>query len=333
MKNSIEVKDGVAYVACHHFIKHDGYRYKIDLLLDTLHKLDFDSVQFNMPDGAPIDYSGFDKTIEHVRTTYNLSPEHLRVFVVDSTPPYTNPNAIVDTYPSRSFNGTRKFLTQPNWMLEPNTSLFGGVYGRYTLHRFLMAYYLETQLTRKNFVIFQPTAPQIDLAGFNEQYAPQLEWISKRQEINRTFDYYNFIPHMHVSDALNSYGQLWTKYQIEMSIENNIYDYGWFTEKTTRCLYTGKPFILLGTCGQLQKLRSMGFKTFEPWINESYDQESNLNKRFDMIQNEMLRLDQLTDAQLNQVLKEINLIAEYNKAVYNQIADTYYKQSPNSHFV
>ena len=77
----------------------------------------------------------------------------------------------------------------------------------------------------------------------------------------------------------------------------------------------------------------MGFKTFEPWINESYDQESNLNKRFDMIQNEMLRLDQLTDAQLNQVLKEINLIAEYNKAVYNQIADTYYKQSPNSHFV
>jgi hypothetical protein len=286
-----------------------------------------------MPDGAPIDHAGFNKIIEQVQTTYNLRQDQLRVFVVDSTPPYINPNVTVDTYPSRSFKGTRKFLSQPSWNVDPTASLFGGIYGRYTLHRFLLAYYLETQLTSPSFVIFHPTRNHVDLVGFEEQYSAQLAWLDNRQESNRTFDYYNFQPHVHVSDALNSYGQLWTKFQIEISIENNIFDYGWFTEKTTRCLYTGKPFILMGTVGQLAKLRTMGFRTFAPWINEGYDQEPNMHKRFDMICTEISRLDQLPKQQLDQVIKEINLIAEYNKTVYNQIADTYYKQSPNSHFV
>ena len=331
--NSIEVKDGVAYIIGWNFVRHDGYVHKIDLLLDTLHKLDFDSVQFNMQDGAPIDYSGFDKIIERVQTTYNLRQDQVRVFVVDSTPPYINPTVTVDTYPSRSFNGTRKFLSQPNWNVDPTASLFGGIYGRYTLHRFLMAHYLETQLTRPSFVVFHPTRDHVDLGGFEEQYSTQLAWLTNRQESNSTFDYYNFHPHVHVSDALNSYGQLWTKFQIEIDIENNIFDYGWFTEKTTRCLYTGKPFILMGTVGQLAKLHTMGFRTFAPWIDESYDQEPNMHKRFDLICHEISRLDQLPKEQLDQVIKEINSIAEYNKTVYNQIADTYYKQSPNSHFV
>lgn len=330
---SIQVKDAVAYIAGHNFIDHDGHTYKIDLLLDTLHKLTFDSVQFNMPDGAPIDYSGFDKIIKQVQTTYNLRQDQLRVLVVDSTPPYINPDVTVDTYPSKAFKVTRKFLSQPNWTLDSTASLFGGMYGRYTLQRFLMAYYLETQLIQSSFVVFHPTINHIDLDGFQEQYSAQLSWLTNRQESNGTFDYYNFHPHVKASDTLNSYGQLWPKYQIEIDIENNIFDYGWFTEKTTRCLYTGKPFILMGTVGQLAKLHTMGFKTFAPWIDESYDQEPNMHKRFDLICHEISRLDQLPKQQLDQVIKEINSIAEYNKTVYNQIVDTYYEQSPNSHFV
>lgn len=331
--NGIEVKDGVAHIAGHNFVNHDGHTYKIDLLLDTLHKLNFDSVRFNMPDGAPIDYSGFDKVIKQVQTTYNLCKDQLRVFVVDSTPPYINPDVTVDTYPSRGFKVTRKFLSRPNWIVDPTASLFGGIYGRYTLHRFLMAHYLETQLSNPTFVVFHSTVDHVDVSGFEEQYSAQLTWLTNRQESNSTFDYYNFQPHVHISDALNSYSQLWPHYQIEVSIENNIFDYGWFTEKTTRCLYTGKPFVLMGTVGQLEKLRTMGFRTFAPWIDESYDQETNMHKRFDMVCREISRLDQLPKQQLDQVIKEINSIAEYNKTVYNQIVDTYYEQSPNSHFV
>jgi hypothetical protein len=89
----------------------------------------------------------------------------------------------------------------------------------------------------------------------------------------------------------------------------------------------------MGTVGQLAKLNTMGFRTFAPWVDESYDQEPNMHKRFDMVCSEISRLDQLPKEQLDQVIKEINLIAEYNKTVYNQIVDTYYEQSPNSHFV
>jgi hypothetical protein len=223
--------------------------------------------------------------------------------------------------------------SQPDWIVNPTASLFGGVYGRYTLQRFLMSYYLETQLSNPTFVVFHSTVDRIDLSGFEEQYSAQIAWLANRQGSNGTFDYYNFQPHVKISDILNSYDQLWTKYQIEIAIENNIVDYGWFTDKTIKCLYTGKPFILMGTVGQLEKLRTMGFRTFAPWINESYDQEPNMHNRFDMICREISRLDQLPNHQLDQVIKEINLIAEYNKTVYNQTVDTYYEQSPNSHLV
>ena len=43
------------------------------------------------------------------------------------------------------------------------------------------------------------------------------------------------------------------------------------TEKTGKALMSGKPFILLGSKHFLKNLRSIGFKTFHPVIDESYD--------------------------------------------------------------
>ena len=43
------------------------------------------------------------------------------------------------------------------------------------------------------------------------------------------------------------------------------------TEKTGKALMSGKPFIVLGSKHFLKNLRSIGFKTFHPIIDESYD--------------------------------------------------------------
>ena len=51
-----------------------------------------------------------------------------------------------------------------------------------------------------------------------------------------------------------------------------------------------QPFIVLGDCGTLVELRKLGFKTFEPFINESYDAEEDKIERFKKIEIEIAKL-------------------------------------------
>lgn len=44
-----------------------------------------------------------------------------------------------------------------------------------------------------------------------------------------------------------------------------------FTEKTVKSIARGRPFLLYGKPGQLDALRQLGFRTFSPWFDESYD--------------------------------------------------------------
>jgi hypothetical protein len=85
------------------------------------------------------------------------------------------------------------------------------------------------------------------------------------------------------------------------------------TEKTLRPIACGHPFILLAGPGSLKYLKSYGFKTFSPWINESYDDEPNINKRMQLIVAEMYRIQQLPLAEKTQLLSELKKITEYNK--------------------
>lgn len=86
------------------------------------------------------------------------------------------------------------------------------------------------------------------------------------------------------------------------------------TEKTLRPIACGHPFMLLAGPGSLEYLKSYGFKTFSPWINERYDQEPDIVRRIELVTNEMNRLRQLDPAQRDLVLTEIQHVAQYNKA-------------------
>jgi len=55
------------------------------------------------------------------------------------------------------------------------------------------------------------------------------------------------------------------------------------SEKTYKAFMMQHPFVMLGPPGMLAYIRSKGFKTFDPFINESYDKETNLQKRINMI--------------------------------------------------
>ena len=62
------------------------------------------------------------------------------------------------------------------------------------------------------------------------------------------------------------------------------------TEKVWKAITNFQPFIYIGHPTALKKLKEFGFKTFEPFIDESYDDEYDKDKRFKMIQEQISRL-------------------------------------------
>jgi hypothetical protein len=55
------------------------------------------------------------------------------------------------------------------------------------------------------------------------------------------------------------------------------------TEKTYKPIYLCQPFIIFGNPYSLKKLKELGYMTFGKWWDESYDDETDINKRFEKI--------------------------------------------------
>jgi hypothetical protein len=88
------------------------------------------------------------------------------------------------------------------------------------------------------------------------------------------------------------------------------------TEKTLRPIACGHPFMLIAGPGSLEYLRSYGFKTFSPWIDESYDHEHDVVKRMQMIVAEMTRIKNLKPKQKELLLRRLKKITSYNKTYF-----------------
>lgn len=77
------------------------------------------------------------------------------------------------------------------------------------------------------------------------------------------------------------------------------------TEKTYRPIVLGHPFIVWGQRHHLKRLREMGFKTFSPYIDESYDEIEDRGERLEAL---ISALDQFI-----QDPHDLTEITNYNK--------------------
>ena len=84
------------------------------------------------------------------------------------------------------------------------------------------------------------------------------------------------------------------------------------SEKTYKAIGFKHPFIVLGWPGTIKLLRDRGFKTFHPWINESYDEEDDDATRMQMVFDEIKRLCQLTPDEWIEWQTALKDIVEHN---------------------
>lgn len=85
-----------------------------------------------------------------------------------------------------------------------------------------------------------------------------------------------------------------------------------FSEKTFKAIMFKHPFILISCPGTLKTLRSIGYKTFSPYIDESYDDIANDGDRLIKILYETKRLCELTPTELAEFCEVCKEITEYN---------------------
>ena len=96
----------------------------------------------------------------------------------------------------------------------------------------------------------------------------------------------------------------------ERNLKYNWWDSVFFSEKIVRSILHKRPFLLIGNKHSLEKLRSMGFKTFPQLFDESYD-HMNDNKRLQYVLDQLLNL-RIDDLHSKINSNEITNIVEHN---------------------
>jgi hypothetical protein len=85
------------------------------------------------------------------------------------------------------------------------------------------------------------------------------------------------------------------------------------TEKTNKPIACSKPFIVFSTPYFLEDLRTLGYESYAPFIDESYDVEEDNHKRLNMIVAEIERISSLPEDQYNELLANCSVIAARNR--------------------
>ena len=84
------------------------------------------------------------------------------------------------------------------------------------------------------------------------------------------------------------------------------------SEKTYKSFYHKIPFLILGNPFTIKNLQNEGFKTFNKWIDESYDNEINYEKRKNKIFEEIKRLNSLSINEHEKINEEMQEILNFN---------------------
>lgn len=104
------------------------------------------------------------------------------------------------------------------------------------------------------------------------------------------------------------------------------------TEKIFKPIVSLRPFILLGAYKNLNYLKSYGFQTFEKWIDESYDNEQDNEKRLMMACDEIEKIANLSEDEIKTMYLDMQQVLEHNyrhfytdfkKIIINELVDNF----------
>jgi len=156
--------------------------------------------------------------------------------------------------------------------------------------------------------------------GDVNMYDPEIYLISEN-DIN----HFNFLkdnspihiesaPNLHYNLACNITTEDYDKTFISVISETLIYEDTLFiSEKTWKPIMVGHPFIILGNKGTLKFLKSIGYKTFDKWFNEDYDNDNDETIRINKIIKILTYYSQKSKEELSLIREEMKEVCNHNQ--------------------
>jgi len=92
-------------------------------------------------------------------------------------------------------------------------------------------------------------------------------------------------------------------------------EYQLITEKTIRPIRAFQPFVVFGMVDTLKDLKELGFKTFDQYWNEEYDNIQDTQQRLEEIISVVKTLSNLSTDSWLQMYKDMKPILEHNYKV------------------
>jgi len=118
----------------------------------------------------------------------------------------------------------------------------------------------------------------------------------------------------------NSYFNILTESSfVESDIEGSLDFY--LNERNVFPINAFQPYIAVNGQGHMNELKKLGFKTFHPYIDESYDKEVNANKRFSMIETEIDKLCSMSKQEIHDWYWSMEEVYKHN---YNHLHNVFY---------
>jgi hypothetical protein len=104
--------------------------------------------------------------------------------------------------------------------------------------------------------------------------------------------------------------RIYSGFKDQYSVEE--FSPAFITEKTWKAIACKKPFLMASVPYSLKDLRKMGYKTFSPFIDESYDEVEDNDLRMRLVLNEIERICNLNEDDYNKLKLNCESITEHN---------------------
>jgi hypothetical protein len=181
----------------------------------------------------------------------------------------------------------------------PKENMFVATTGSYKPERNFIVETLTDNLDFKNFI----------LKYRGKNYGKNYDYLDPyHQDVNNFHSYkpYDCFDFLNISQSIPT--DLYNSSYFNLVIETDVdYPHSFFpTEKISKALLTGIPFVVYSTPNFLKNLRSIGFTTYNEIWDESYDLEFNFQRRATMIVDLCNQLNCFNWAQHRDKLLEIS---------------------------
>ncbi len=178
---------------------------------------------------------------------------------------------------------------------------------RHDIHRDLVAKYIQPLFDHEPYWFVYDQIPQEHNAVVSKMFRPRTK---KMRPLGK-----------HNTD-IGKVLEIWHQECILEIVPETSYNKFYITEKIMKPIAAQQAFVIVGHHGYLRRLQQMGFKTFHPYIDESYDSELDLEIRVKMCLSATQKF-----LQAGKHLDQIQHIVNHNKIRLQQIqAGTSYLQ-------